>query len=185
MSWGLTSVVGSFTDRWGFCRLKIVLEVRVISTVPRWCLTLAGLFWTQSTRLALDHLESVPEKLSLLENFKDLEVGPVPTKRRRRLLFKTCFCVDVILARGYFILSWILPAVILSAVIQQQRDNEWMIDNYIRIALFSILKGRYIDEGKTHLNHHQCVAPMMNRSRIERARLGIQPGHRWKPYSLR
>uniref|UniRef100_A0A8C1V3R1 Centrosomal protein of 128 kDa n=1 Tax=Cyprinus carpio TaxID=7962 RepID=A0A8C1V3R1_CYPCA len=27
----------------------------------------------QSTRLALDHLESVPEKLSLLENFKDLE----------------------------------------------------------------------------------------------------------------
>ncbi|KAJ8356566.1 hypothetical protein SKAU_G00193600 [Synaphobranchus kaupii] len=26
-----------------------------------------------STRLALDHLESVPEKLSLLENFKDLE----------------------------------------------------------------------------------------------------------------
>ncbi|XP_073689190.1 centrosomal protein of 128 kDa-like, partial [Garra rufa] len=27
----------------------------------------------QSTRLALDNLESVPEKLSLLENFKDLE----------------------------------------------------------------------------------------------------------------
>uniref|UniRef100_H3BBG3 Uncharacterized protein n=1 Tax=Latimeria chalumnae TaxID=7897 RepID=H3BBG3_LATCH len=27
----------------------------------------------QSTRVALDHLESVPEKLSLLEDFKDLE----------------------------------------------------------------------------------------------------------------
>ncbi|XP_051954772.1 centrosomal protein of 128 kDa-like [Xyrauchen texanus] len=35
-----------------------------------------------STRLALDHLESVPEKLSLLENFKDLE----ESQRQRELV---------------------------------------------------------------------------------------------------
>ncbi|NXF84714.1 CE128 protein, partial [Eubucco bourcierii] len=29
----------------------------------------------QSTRVALDHLESVPEKLSLLEDFKSTEVS--------------------------------------------------------------------------------------------------------------
>lgn len=33
----------------------------------------------QSTRVALDHLESIPEKQSLMENFKDLEVGSLAT----------------------------------------------------------------------------------------------------------
>ncbi|XP_048035382.1 centrosomal protein of 128 kDa-like isoform X2 [Megalobrama amblycephala] len=36
----------------------------------------------QSTRLALDHLESVPEKLSLLENFKDFE----ESQRQREMM---------------------------------------------------------------------------------------------------
>ncbi|XP_048035381.1 centrosomal protein of 128 kDa-like isoform X1 [Megalobrama amblycephala] len=35
-----------------------------------------------STRLALDHLESVPEKLSLLENFKDFE----ESQRQREMM---------------------------------------------------------------------------------------------------
>lgn len=31
----------------------------------------------QNTRVALDHLEAIPEKQCLMENFKDLEVGPL------------------------------------------------------------------------------------------------------------
>lgn len=33
----------------------------------------------QNTRVALDHLEEIPEKQGLMENFKDLEVGSLET----------------------------------------------------------------------------------------------------------
>lgn len=32
-------------------------------------------FFFKNTRVALDHLESIPEKQLLMENFRDLEVG--------------------------------------------------------------------------------------------------------------
>lgn len=33
----------------------------------------------QNTRVALDHLDEIPEKQGLMENFKDLEVGSFKT----------------------------------------------------------------------------------------------------------
>lgn len=42
--------------------------------MTRFCFGVCGL---QNTRVALNHLEAIPEKQCLMENFKDLEVGSV------------------------------------------------------------------------------------------------------------
>ncbi|NXE48109.1 CE128 protein, partial [Casuarius casuarius] len=41
-----------------------------------------------STRVALDHLESVPEKLSLLEDFKDIGVRKMEMIEERYMKYK-------------------------------------------------------------------------------------------------
>lgn len=38
------------------------------------CSTLNYVFGFQNTKAALDHLEAIPEKQGLMENFRDLEV---------------------------------------------------------------------------------------------------------------
>lgn len=41
----------------------------------RVCVCVFSSVFFKNTRVALDHLESIPEKQLLMENFRDLEVG--------------------------------------------------------------------------------------------------------------
>lgn len=60
--------------KWLNMNIRQTEKLKFAVIMTRFCFGVCGL---QNTRVALNHLEAIPEKQCLMENFKDLEVGSV------------------------------------------------------------------------------------------------------------